>query len=379
MRRRFVSVLVFASATLSAQLAAAQPPGAPEVAQPVTLVAHEDFEDPAALARWSSLDPEAAVRLTNAPGAVHGGQSALEFTYTPRETVFPMVVGQGMGLAGARSLSFALMAAERTPLLYGVFEADGSMYSSFLDVPPGVWGEIRVSLGDLQLADESEDENAALDSDQVDRVFFADLSNLQGEMGRALGWKTSPQTLLIDDVALSAEAVPSRWQAAPDAGAIRFALAPGRIDALAIGGAQLAVVPVDGRPALQITYRIGGWRWAGFVTGLGSLPSADVAGVSFRARVSADARVNVLLEERDRSRYASGADLVAGQGWQNVELPLAAFSLDEFSADENGRLDPDQLRVLVLITDTFTAAVDDQGKGEILVDSLALHLGHGGR
>lgn len=379
MRRRLVSVLAWAAAVSAVHPVTAQPPAAPEAAQPAALVAHEDFEDPAALTRWSSVDPEAAVRLTNAPGAVHGGQAALEFTYTPRETVFPMVTGQGLGLPGARSLGFALMAAERTPLLYGVFEADGSMYSSFLNVPPGVWGEIRVSLSDLQLADESEDENAALDPDQVDRVFFADLSNLQGEMGRALGWKTGPQTLLLDDVVLSADVVPSRWQPGRDGGVVGLAVTPGRIDALAIGGAQLEVVPVDGRPALQITYRIGGWRWAGFVTGLGSLPLADAAGVSFRARASADARVNVLLEERDRSRYASGADLAAGQGWQSVELPLAAFSLDEFSADENGRLDPDQLRVLVLITDTFTAAVDDQGKGEILIDSLALHLGSGGR
>lgn len=379
MRRRLVLVLAWAAAALAAHPVTAQPPTAAEAAQPTVLAAREDFEDPGALARWASLDPEAAVRLTNAPGAVHGGQAALEFTYTPRETVFPMVTGQGIGLTGARSLSFALLAAERTPLLYGVFEADGSMYSSFLNVPPGVWGEIRVSLGDLQLADESEDENGVLDPDQVDRVFFADLSNLQGEMGRALGWKTGPQTLLIDDVALSADAVPSRWQPARDGSFISLTVAPGRIDALAIGGAQLEVVPVDGRPALQITYRIGGWRWAGFVTGLGTLPLADAAGVSFRARASADARVNVLLEERDRSRYASGADLVAGQGWQNVELPLTAFSLDEFSADENGRLDPDQLRVLVLITDTFTAAVDDQNKGEILIDSLALHVGRGGR
>ena len=89
--------------------------------------------------------------------------------------------------------------------------------------------------------------------------------------------------------------------------------------------------------------------------------------------------MNVLLEERDRSRYASGADLVAGQGWQDVQLPLTAFTLDEFSADENGQLDPDQLRVMVIITDTFTAAVDDQNKGEILMDGLALHVGHGGQ
>jgi len=379
MRRRLVSVLASAAAALAVLPVAAQPPAAPEVAQPLALLAEEGFEDAAALNRWTSADPEATVRLTNAPGAVHGGQAALEFIYTPRETVFPMVTGQGIGLPGAQGLSFALMAAERTPLLYGVLEADGSMYSSFLDVPPGVWGEIRVSLGDLQLADESEDENAALDPDQVDRVFFADLSNLQGEMGRALGWKTGPQALLIDDVALSPDAVPSRWQAAPDGGSLRLALAPGRIDALAIGGAQLEVVPVDGRPALQLTYRIGGWRWSGFVTGLGPLRLGGAVGVSFRARASADARVNVLLEERDRSRYASGADLVAGQGWQDVQLPLTAFTLDEFSADENGQLDPDQLRVMVIITDTFTAAVDDQNKGEILMDGLALHVGHGGQ
>ena len=83
-----------------------------------------------------------------------------------------------------------------------------------------------------------------------------------------------------------------------------------------------------------------------------------------------EARLVAVLEERDGSKYETNVALDPADGWHVVALPIADFTLDPKTQDENAQLDPDQIRVVILVVDTFNASVDEQGQGSYTVSKL---------
>ena len=69
--------------------------------------------------------------------------------------------------------------------------------------------------------------------------------------------------------------------------------------------------------------------------------------VSFAVRTSGSTPLVVALNEEDKSSYLAAVWSPAGD-WHNVELALSDFRLSDDSSDENGRLDPEQINVIVL-------------------------------
>lgn len=353
-------------------------------AQEATAVAPVDnpgaLDSDAALTVWRCMDEEAGLRVTSTPANVREGAGALELIYTPREGAFAMLRGQLAPEPGAQSIRFSIKVTEPTPLMYGVVEADDSHYVGYMYVTPGAFREEAVSLDELQLGEGSEDENGKLDVDQIQSVVFADLSNLGGEAGRALGWKTGEQMLWLDSVAVAAAPAKRRVSVIDSPAGTEVVVADfslDRIDGMALGGAELTRVPDGGGSALSIGYSVGGWRWAGFVSSLPSVPLERLQVVRLRAKTALGCQLHVLLEERDKARYVSVVPVPADGKWHDVEIPLDSFRLDEFSVDQNGQLDPSQLRVIIVVLDTFSAGIDRTNSGALLVDDVRLALAPG--
>ncbi|MGD8238479.1 MAG: hypothetical protein PVH68_08015 [Armatimonadota bacterium] len=329
-----------------------------------------DFDFEAELpANWQATTGEATLQITQLRDNVAAGTGALECLYTPSCTIS---AGNLVPQPNALSLRFSLKTTQPTNLVYGVAEADGSEYQSFCSVPAGAWQQIALDLGELVLAQNSEDENVQLDADQINQVIIGDLANLEGEVGEALGQKIGQQTLWLDNVKLSPDPAPSRAGGGVPGERVLDVFDRPQVDCLAIGGAELSAGPAAGRKgALQATYSLGAGRWVGFVTAAGHLDLAGATNVRLRLRAPQATSIVVVLEERDLTKYETRLELAGGEQWEDLVFPIANFILDDDSQDENGALDLPQVRVMILLCDMLTSGVDVLGKGVIAVDEIS--------
>ena len=331
------------------------------------------FEDDADAAAWRSYCPTGKLTIAHDPANVRAGAGALEFSYEPAEQAFFIIETDALDVRGAQSLFFSVKCSEKTPFLFGVGEEDGSSYDGFLCCPANEWLDVQVNLSDLQLRQDSEDENATPDADQVRSLVFFDLSNLPGDVGKALGWKEGPQSMWLDEVAITAEPAPSRSRVETAGGERRVVLDDfeSRLAfGLAVGGADFAVLANEAAGhSLRMRYGATPEQWQGFVLGVGHVDLAGLERVMLRSKATQAARLAVVLEERDGTKYQLLLDLKPG-GWQEHTLPVADVELDPETIDENDELNGDELRVMILLVDTLNSDMGPGGTVELWLDDL---------
>jgi len=342
-----------------------------------------DFEGDALDPSWWALDPQAKLSITTEAANVASGRGGLEFLYPAREGVFEQMGVSGLTVERANCLTLKLKLASATSISVGVQERSGAVYQGLLWAPPGKWVSVRSRLDDLILAEGSTDASGRLDPAEVTTVSLADLANLPGETGRALGWKEGEQRLWVDDLALADDPqAPSR----------------GRVEKL--GDEWLAVVegfesdawwvlpirqaglkPVEGAPkaagrqALEFTYALSKGRWVGFVTappGWMSLAGATKFHLWFRGPLGA--RLVVVLEERDGTKYEASLKVPPDDKWHQAIVPLSDFLVGDEAAGQNAPLDPGQVHRVIILVDTFDADVKANGTGTVAVDDLGMIL-----
>ena len=334
-----------------------------------------DFESDSALAAWWANDGQAKLALTHDKANVAHGLGALEITYTPREGAYCLFGARNLAPTPARSLRCRLKTDLPTPLVIAVQEQDKSSYHAFVCTPANQWTEVALDLSELGLTEDTQDENNKLDPEQIVSLTIADLSNLPGEVGRALGHKLGEQHLWLDDVALSPDPAPLRSTVRGKTRCVDGFEHPS-IAVLPIGPVKLGFQP--GAPAprsrgsLRIAYRLGGHRWAGIVSLCGHVNLAGCTHFSCFLRSSHEGAGFAVLEERDGSKYQHALTLDGSGKWEQLRLPLSEFALDPQTKDENNRLDLDQLRIIALIVDTFNATVGEDGEATLDLDDLAL-------
>ncbi len=350
----------------------------PAQLQPRASVFH--FEGDALDASWWTLDRQAKLAITREAANVASGQGALEFLYPARQGVFEQIGVSGLTVGNASFLSLKLKATSPTSISFGVQERSGVVYQGLLWVPADKWVPVRSRLDDLILAEDSADADGRLNPSEITSFFVADLANLPGEVGRALGWKDGEQRLWLDDLALTDDAkAPSRgrverlgdeWLAVLDG------FESDALWVLPIRQAGLKLVEgapkARGRRGLELTYALGKGRWVGFVTappGWMNLSGATKLRAWIRGPL--DARLVIDLEDRDGTKYEATLKVPPDDKWHEAVLPLADF-LPIAAADENTKLNPGQIHRVIVLVDTFDADVKPNGTGTVAVDDLAL-------
>ncbi len=333
-----------------------------------------DFEQDELSAAWSATACAASLKITREPANVREGRGALELAWEAADGRLAIVSVSGISLdERARSLRLSVKLGERGPMMYGVREADGSSYQGYLYTPGGVWHDVAVDLDELMLSEGSEDENGRLDVREIDAIMVADLSNIDGEAGKSLGIKQGRQMMWLDNVELSSQLAPHRSSRGPNDGIMiddfeRLRARATEIHALPIGGPRLSLVDGPGgddASALRVEYDRDGYRWVGFVAAAGHLDLTERSRICLSVRAEQAAPLQVVLEERDGSKYVARHRLDAERGWYELRLPFEKFKLDPQTPDENETLDLEQLRVIIPVVDTKKADTEDGGVWEV--------------
>jgi hypothetical protein len=338
---------------------------------PLTLVAVSVAQAPpiaewsfeAGASEWKSLDPAARISVTSDANVVreHGG-SCLEFAYTPKEGVISGAVSPvTSGLAGAQSIRLWVKTSEYAFATVLLAETDGSAYVSTFSSLPGAWQEVALGFSEFLPMDNTTDENHRLDPEQIGAVGLGDVIFLLDMLAKQLPFipapDMGPRLLWLDDVKVQAEPVPPRWEVTQIDGARAVRLdsfegAP--LQWLTLCGSGIEVTydkerRTHGDYSLRASYDLP----AGKVFGLMTPPAdAPLAGTkTLRMSVMSEAPIVLLVElkERDESKYHGTAQIVGEGKFVDVRIPLADFKLADDSTDENGKLDMDQLKELLIV------------------------------
>jgi len=328
----------------------AQPQPRPEAPLPPTSPAF-DFEAGPQIGYWHPTDPEAAVELDPEAGAAHAGKGCLGMTYNAREGVFEQIAARPLKVVGGKTLTFWVRTSQPTQLSFGVVEQDGGLYQQFCVTPADEWTKVDLPLTSLILSQDTNDPDGRLDVADIVEIRVADLANLPGGLADALGRKAGEQQLLLDDVAITDD--DADWPgAAPAQGVLADGFERDTIYALAIGGAELERGEGSQGAGLAINCRQPGSRWMGIVMGVGYLPLTDKNEVSCQITASRPVTVSLVLEERDGSKYSRRLKINPADGWSEDTVSFDQLLLETDSQDENGVLDRDQIRVLIVVADT---------------------------
>jgi len=328
-----------------------------------------DFEGQALSEGWTTTACEGTLAITHEPANVREGRGALELDWVATDGRLAILTLDGITLNDRpRSLRLSVKLGEHGPVMYGVHEKGGAVYQGYLYSPGGVWQDVAVDLDELMLSETSEDDNGRLDAREITGIMVADLSNISGEAGQSLGIKSGAQQMWIDAVELGPALAPHRSDRGPNGETIIDDFERMPIYALPIGGPGLSLTdgPGDGdASALRIEYRSDGYRWVGFVGAVGYIDLTDRSKICLRVRAEQMAPLQVVLEERDGSKYVARHRLDPEKGWYTIKLPFARFKPDPQTTDENEQLDLDQLRVVIPVVDSRRAEVDGAGVWEL--------------
>jgi len=354
---------------------------APQTTEPPARASLLDFETDALLSTWTASDGSATITLTNDKQNVAAGNGALQFAYAARPGVFQQVSTNGFGASSGNTLSLKLKASSPTSVSLGIQEQNGAQYQGLLWIGANEWVSVRTPLSDLILAQGAVDDNGRPDGDQVTGFFLADLANLQGEVGQALGYKAGDQRIWLDDLALvddphaksrgSVEKLGDEWALILDGfeDDVCWGLPIRRAGLKLVPGAPQA----KGQRGLEITYTLGAGRWVGYVLAPpGRFDLSTATKFHMWAKTDLNARLVIVLEERDGAKYDTAAKVPPDGKWHSTLIPFEDFAPADAGADANGQLDADQISRVIVLVDTFDADVRPGGLGSIVVDDVAL-------
>ncbi len=350
-----------------------------EIAPP-PLLARYDFEDAEVGPAWSAVDAEATLAIASDPGDVASGKGALELTYQARRGAYQQLTSNAFGSDSAGALALKIKASSPTSLSLGLQEANGAMYQGLLSIGAGGWVSVEIPLRDLLLSKNGDDEPGATPG-QISGFFLADLANLPGETGQALGFKEGEQKIWVDDVALiddpktpprgRVEELGDEWVTIVDGFEtdVMWALPIRQAKFTHTKGAPKA----KGTRAMEITYALNQGRWVGCVLAPpGRLDLSAATKFRMLAHTDLNARLVVVVEERGGTKYETATKLPTDGKWQEVILPLDEFLADAGAADQDQKVTPSEIHRVIVLIDTFDADVKPGGKGSIVIDDVGL-------
>lgn len=374
----FVGLLAFCLSSLVQTTANAQEQADVQPGQRLSVF---DFESDALLPLWSATDTSARLAITREKENVAVGEGALEFTYDATPGAFQQIFTGAFGANSANVLSLQVKASSPTSLSISLVEQGGARYQGLVWIDAGQWVQVRTPLSDLILAQDSSDDNAKLDADQVTGFVLADLANLPGEVGQALGRKVGEQRLWLDQLELAedrntrsrgrVERFGDEWLLVLDdfEGPIIWGLPIRQAGLLPTAGAP----KTPGRRGLEMTYSLGLGRWVGYVLAPpGRFDLTSTHQLSLWAKTDLNARLVLVLEERDGTKYDTSTKVPTDNQWHNVVLPFDTFAPSDPAGDENSRLDTDQIHRVIVLVDTFDADVRPGGRGSVCIDDIGL-------
>ncbi len=317
---------------------------------------------------WITLDPQALLGLTWGAENVYKGTGALELQYgqasqapgegegMPGAIVLPIEAG----LPGLQSLELALKTTVSTPMVLGLQEIDESNYLCMVFCTAGQWHPITLSLDEFALDENSLDENGRLDTELIKSLALIDASFFfrsmdQGEIPIYVE-PAAPQTIWVDEVNFRTNRLGEETAGLPpedgQAVVIDTCDRP-TFKWLPLGGREIGLTYDTKNAAANGCYRIDYQVPAGTIFALlRSIKVGSLAGtrrLELSTKCSVDMSLVLTIEESDGSRYSLSVPVGGVQSWQRLIINYTQLRLGDDSQDENGQLDPDQVKSLGLV------------------------------
>lgn len=358
----------------------------------------DDFEGDQAA--WSGLalsdsgvnpDGDAKIAIVKTDGAAKVGKGALSYTYdVVPKTVRVLALQKPVDLSGMKSMKLWVKCTHSTAVIIGLNETGGATYQAAAHCPAGAWQEISVNLDELTLEDPAKDTNGKLDLDQIASVTVLDVSSF---LVNFLPDIKGTRTLWLDDIGFSSKAVTPSTGAAQVTKIVPIHLVDNfetpviRWIPLSLELAETPrfnifdgavrvdkdVPPGCGAQSLKFSYPRKGKKFHGIMRNLDKIDLAKAATLDLWMKSSHDGTYYVTIEEKDGSRYNRKVDLLLGD-WKFFSWKLGDFTLADDSQDENGKLDPDQIKQVTIVDVTTMAGGGEAAEAHLWIDQVLFVL-----
>ncbi len=341
---------------------------------------------------WTTLDPQGQLGLTWVPENVYKGTGALELKYTQAQQApgegegiaGAMMVPIEMGLPGLQTLELALKTTASVPLLLALAETDESNYLCMVFCTAGQWHPITLSVDDFTLDENSFDENGRLDPELIKSLALVDISFFLRGMAQAkipiYSEPAAPETTIwLDEVNLRTVPLSDETSGLPpedgEAVVIDTCDRP-TFKWLALGGRDIRLSHNTENAAAGGCYRVDYSVPVGTIFGLlRSIKVGSLAGtrrLELSIKSSVDVSFLLTLEESDKSRYSMQVPVGGMQPWQRLMINYTQLRLGDDSQDENGQLDPDQIKSVALVDLSALTTFQDSQNTLWLDDVIAV-------
>ncbi len=352
------------------------------LATPAPAAPIQQFDFELGLDQWTTVPEAGDLKLASGADAAKSGEFSLQWNYTPVAGEIAGLVRGELTPFGARSVRLWLRCSVGTTFLLQLAEQDGSRYGTAVYTPPGQWQHVALNLSDFNLLDDSTDENNRLDVDEINSLALIDAAGFLAKLSRQVPFfdqPLPPRILWVDAVAFDGAPVAPLF--AERAGTHGREVLLGDFERAIVGWLLIGTGTLSleqdpanvgqGKSSLRLDYDVAPRRACAVLCGLPRRLAAGAYGVRLKVRCTQDDVLIIGTEERDGSQYNMALQVQGSPDWREEEALFADFKLDENSEDENGKLDPDQMKHVAIVE--ATAAIQGKAQqGTLLLDEVVL-------
>jgi hypothetical protein len=237
-------------------------------------------------------------------------------------------------------------------------ERGGARYSAAFHSPGGAWQQVELGLADFGPGldkNDPKDANNKLDITEVEGLGFVDIAMMfaedgSGQLLKMLGLKAGARTLWLDEIEVLASLTPETEK--PAEGEVLIdSLAKPHLPWLVTGWAKPALVngaPLGGR-AIKLEYKRTTGEIAGVVRFLPTGKLTGTTGLRLKAASTQSTSLLLQVEETGGGKYNALIEVPGGSQPKEAAPLWSEFNPDGESKDDNGKLDPGQIKQILII------------------------------
>jgi len=337
-------------------------------------------------------DAESKVALAREGEHVKAGKGSLSYTFpVTAGTMRVLVLQRPTDLSGMKSLRLWVKSSHATAVVVGLAEPESATYQAAATVAAGRWQEISVNLDELVPDEVGKDPNGRLDLDRVGAIQVFDVGSF---LVNLLPDLAATRTIWLDEIAFSSEAVPLTTGATKVTRVVPAFLVD-NFESAVVRWSPISLefgdpprfsvydVPVSldpdappggGKQSLRFAYPRRGVKVHGLLRSVEKNDLSRATALDLSLRTSIDGTFIVSLEEHDGSRYNKVVELKAADGWTTLNLALGDLTLADDSQDDNGRLDPGEIKQVAIADITQLAGGGEADENVLRIDQVLFVL-----
>jgi hypothetical protein len=128
-----------------------------------------------------------------------------------------------------------------------------------------------------------------------------------------------------------------------------------------------------GKQSLKFSHPRKGKKIHGILRNLEKVDLKKAVSIDLSVKASHDGTYFVAIEEKGGARYTMKIDLLLGD-WKTYSWKLSDFTLAEDSRDDNGKLDPDQIKQITIADVTALMGGNEADQVSLWVDNVVFTL-----